>query len=227
MGKETISILLVEDNPADVEIIQRSLRKAGIHNPLHLARDGEEAIDFLHRRFAQFGVLILDIHLPKIGGMEVLKEAKRIDPELVVIMLTGQASLRTAVESLRREGAFDYLQKSKDGLSELVDTVRLAVEKRALRLQARWVFQADGAERIIDMTTVQERFGLSEREIDLVKCLCRGDSNKETAEQLFLSETTIKGYLKHIYRKMGIHSRSSLVSRILVGAAMRNDLPSR
>ena len=219
MDEAAIPILLVEDNPADVAIIQRSLKKGNLHNPVRVARDGAEAIDCLHDRVMQPGVLILDINLPKLDGMEVLRAAKRLDPETVAVMLTSHASLQTAVQSLRREGAFDYLEKSKDDLPQLVEAVRLALKKRALQLQTRWVVRSQaGGERVIDMTQVKEQFDLSDREIDVVKCLCRGDTNKEIGERLFISDLTVKGHLKHIFQKMNVHNRATLVATILAGS---------
>lgn len=220
INKEAIPILLVEDSPSDVEVIRRSLKKGGISNPLHIVRDGQEAVDFLHERFSHPGVLILDIHLPKVNGIDVLHEAKQIDPEVIAIMLTSHASMKTAIQSLRREGAYDYLEKSKDDLPQLVEAVRHAIEKRALQLQNRWVIQAEGGERVIDMKKVQETFDLSEREVAVIKCLCRGDSNKEIADRLFISELTVKGHLKKIYQKMDVHNRATLVSKILSGAML-------
>ncbi|MGB3939869.1 MAG: response regulator transcription factor, partial [Candidatus Manganitrophaceae bacterium] len=218
--KGTIPIFLVEDSPSDIEIIQRSLKKGGICNPIEVARDGQEAIDFLHRRFTHPGVLILDIYLPKVDGIEVLKEALRIDPEIVAIMLTGRASMSTAIQALRREGAFDYLEKSKDDLPKLVEAVRLAIEKRMLRLQNHWVIRNEVGDRVIDMKKVQEEVGLSDREVDVIKCLCQGDPNKEIADRLFISELTVKGHLKKIYHKMGVHNRATLVSKIFSVAAL-------
>lgn len=218
INKETIPILLVEDSPIDIEVIQRSIKKGCIPNPLHVARDGREAIDFLHQRLSHPGVLILDIHLPKVNGIDVLREAKQVDSEIVAIMLTSHPSMKTAIQSLRREGAFDYLEKSKDDLPQLVDAVRLAIEKRALQLQSRWVVRMDGGERIVDMKKVQETFHFSPREIDVIKCLCRGDANKEIADRLFISEFTVKDYLKEIYRKMGVHNRTTLISKMLSGS---------
>src|SRR3972149_12026041 len=107
MDETAIPILLVEDNPADVAIIQRSLKKGNLHNPVRVARDGAEAIDCLHDRVMQPGVLILDINLPKLDGMEVLRAAKRLHPETVAGMVTSHAPLRTARRSPRRGGAFD------------------------------------------------------------------------------------------------------------------------
>lgn len=217
MEKGSIPILLVEDNPKDIEIIKRSLIKRGILNPLHIARDGEEAIDFLHNSSAQPVVLIIDIHLPKINGIEVLKAAKLKDPEAVAIMLTSYPSLNTAIQSLRMDGAFDYIQKSKDDLPDLVEAVRLALEKRALRLKTHWIVEAKANEHSIDMVKVQKRFGLSEREMDVVKCICRGNTNKEIAESLFISELTVKDHLKKIFHKVGVHNRASVISKMLPG----------
>jgi DNA-binding NarL/FixJ family response regulator len=220
MKSESIPILLVEDSPADIEIIRRSLKKGRVANPVHVARDGEEALEYLHEAASPPGVLIVDIHLPKLDGVEVLKKAKQIDPDTVVIMLTGHASLQTAVESLRRGGAFDYIEKSKDDLPQLVQAVRLAVEQRALRLQTHWTLSNGDRDRVIDMTAIREKFDLSEREIDVIKQLCRGNANKEIADRLFISELTVKGHLKNIYQKTNVHNRATLVSKILASAAL-------
>jgi NarL family two-component system response regulator LiaR len=225
MDKASIPIFLVEDNPADVALIQKLTKKAGILNPFYVARDGQEAIDFLHRRFVEPGVVILDIHLPRVNGIEVLKETKRVDPDAVVIMLTARASLDTAIESLRHEGAFDYLEKSKDNPKELVEAIRLAIEKRMLQIETHWAIQDEGRSRVIDMMKVQEAFGLSTREVDVIKCVCRGDANKEIAERLFISELTVKGHLKNIYQKMSVHNRATLVSKVLAGAVVQGDAP--
>jgi DNA-binding NarL/FixJ family response regulator len=216
MDDATIGILLAEDSPADVEIIRRSLAKGAVPNPLVVARDGQAALDFLRVPSARFGVAILDIHLPKLGGLDVLKEAKRLDPELVVIMLTSKASFDTAVQSLRHAGAFDYVEKSKDDLPNLVEAVRLGLKKRAIRVQTRLTVPSTGGhERVVDMHLIKERLNLSDRELDVIKCLCRGDTNKEIAASLFISDLTVKGYLKQIYQKMGVHTRSAVVSAVL------------
>ncbi|MFQ5588836.1 MAG: response regulator transcription factor [Nitrospiria bacterium] len=218
MEHTEIPILLVEDSPQDVSIIQRALSKEGIPNPVHVVMDGQEAVDRLRARSDPIGVLILDIHLPKVNGMEVLKVAKAVDAEMVVIMLTHRATMETAVQSLRREGAFDYLEKSKDDLPHLMETIHSAIQKRALSLQNHWTFQGDEGPRVIDMSKVEKGYRLSTRELDVVKCLCQGNSNKEIAEKLFISELTVKVHLKKIYEKMDIHNRATLVSKILTTA---------
>ncbi len=216
-----IPILLVEDSPQDVSIIQRSLKKEHIENPLYLAKDGQEAINFLHDETYDIGVLILDIHLPKINGIEVLKTAKSIDPEMVVIMLTSQATMETAVQSLRHEGAFDYLEKSKDDLPQLMEAIHLAIKKRWLSSQNQWTFEGDEGPCVIDMSKVEKGYRISKRELDVVKCLCQGDTNRTIAEKLFISELTVKVHLKKIFEKMDVHNRSTLISKVLTTALIR------
>lgn len=93
-----IAILLVEDNPYDVEITKRAFEKGKIRNTLYVVRDGQEALDFLYHqggytdesKAPRPGLILLDIRLPKIDGLEVLRRLKA-DPDfrkIPVIMLT-------------------------------------------------------------------------------------------------------------------------------------------
>lgn len=90
---EPIHILLVEDNPHDVEITKRALKKGQVRNRLTLARDGQEALDLLadlQRDGELPGLILLDLNLPKLSGIEVLQAVKS-DPALrriPVIVLT-------------------------------------------------------------------------------------------------------------------------------------------
>jgi CheY-like chemotaxis protein len=94
-----VEILLVEDNPADVNMLRQSFRESKIANDLHVVNDGEMALDFLHKRggFAEAprpDLVLLDIGLPKMSGLEVLAEVKA-DPDLrripVIILTTSKA----------------------------------------------------------------------------------------------------------------------------------------
>lgn len=94
-----VEILLVEDNPGDVRLTREVLRDAKVLNEIHVAADGEVAMDFLHRRgrFADAprpDIILLDLNLPKKNGIEVLQEIKA-DPALqsipVVVLSTSAA----------------------------------------------------------------------------------------------------------------------------------------
>jgi CheY-like chemotaxis protein len=115
-----IQVLLVEDSPADIRLTQEALRDGKFVNQLHIARDGDEALRFLHRRgeFASAprpDLVILDLNLPKRDGKEVLGDMKA-DATLRTIpvaILTTSAADRDIIESYDL-GANCYLTKPVD-----------------------------------------------------------------------------------------------------------------
>lgn len=118
-----VEILLVEDNPDDVELTLHALRGEHISNHIQIARDGEEALDFLFARGA-FGsrdlnrqprVILLDLKLPKVDGLEVLREIKKnvSTQPIPVVVLTSSREERDMVESYRL-GVNSYIQKPVD-----------------------------------------------------------------------------------------------------------------
>lgn len=121
-------ILLVEDNPSDVELALRALRKSGIGNRIQHARDGVEALDFLQGAGAPRPVpqlILLDLKLPRISGLEVLRriraeERTRLIP---VVILTSSGEPRD-IEEAYRLGANGYAVKPVD-YERFVDMVGL------------------------------------------------------------------------------------------------------
>ena len=115
-----VELLLVEDNPQDLELALRALRKANFTNLIHVARDGEEAIEFIFcegphaaRKITDGPkVVLLDLKLPKIDGLEVLKRIKS-DPRtkmIPVVVLTSSKEQRDVIESYHL-GVNSYIVK--------------------------------------------------------------------------------------------------------------------
>lgn len=123
-------ILLVEDNPADAELTLRALRKNNLANYVHLARDGEEALDFLFcrgayaARTAMPDLILLDLKLPKVDGLEVLQEVKASPRTraIPVVILSSSKEERDLVRSYRL-GVNSYIQKPIN-FAEFQDVVR-------------------------------------------------------------------------------------------------------
>lgn len=127
--------LVVDDERDICELVSHLLECEGI-TPL-IAEDAKSALQQL--RSAAPDVLILDMHLPDLDGMEVLRQAKLLDADLPVVVLTAHAGVRGAVDAIRAD-AYEYLAKPYDNL-ELIRVVHRALAERQLKLRLR---QADG-----------------------------------------------------------------------------------
>ncbi|MBZ5627999.1 MAG: response regulator [Acidobacteriia bacterium] len=122
-SKSPVEILLVEDDPRDVELTKHALQKENLCNNIHVAGDGEEALDFLFgrgiHRERQNGpnpyLVLLDLKLPKVDGLEVLRAMKN-DPRtrsIPVVILTSSREQKDLVESYQL-GVNSYIQKPVD-----------------------------------------------------------------------------------------------------------------
>jgi two-component system response regulator len=117
MNPKSVDILLIEDNPDHVELIIKALRNNNVLNEVHVVTSGEEAMDFLYQRgeyanAARPGLILLDIKLPGMDGMEFLRRIKA-DPKLKpipVVVLTTSAGEKEIVESYGC-GANSYIVK--------------------------------------------------------------------------------------------------------------------
>jgi two-component system response regulator len=118
-----VEILLVEDNPNDVELTLRALKKHNITNKVHVVKDGAEALEYIfangvyaHRKIEDHPrVILLDLKLPKVDGLEVLRQIKSDERTkmIPVVVLTSSKEERDLVESYRL-GANSYITKPVD-----------------------------------------------------------------------------------------------------------------
>jgi DNA-binding NtrC family response regulator len=121
-----MSVLLVDDEKDFLEVLAKRLRKRKLN--LVIANSGEEAIRAIQR--TQIDVVVLDMRMPQMDGLQTLREIKRINPLVEVIMLTGHANADTAVKGMEL-GAFDYLMKPVD-IDELLYKLQDAFKKKAM-----------------------------------------------------------------------------------------------
>ena len=155
--KGKYSILVVDDEPSQRELLQMVLAEEGYS--VEAASSGEEAVERVEERF--YNLVIMDLKMGGIGGIEALKEIKRISPTIQVLIVTAYASVDSAVKAMR-EGALNYLTKPID-LEELKVQVEktkvlsdLVAENVSLRVQVKGDF--DTSEIIGNSTGIQEIF---------------------------------------------------------------------
>jgi len=131
--RKPLRLLIAEDERPLRALLFEELQERG--REIRLAANGLEALDLLKEE--EFDLLITDIKMPGMSGIELLKEAKRLQPHLLVIIITGYATLESAIEALK-EGAYDYIRKpfSLEELKVSVDNAcaRILLERENQRL---------------------------------------------------------------------------------------------
>jgi len=129
-GERSPNILVVDDDPVLLNLFDKVFKKLGFQ--VVLSANGKDAVNLARK--ATPDVVLLDIKMPGMDGITTLKEIKAWDPDIEIVIMTGYASLDTAIEALKY-GAFDYIKKPFDKLDLVVNAILRAWEKRKPRLE--------------------------------------------------------------------------------------------
>jgi len=124
-------ILIIEDEAAIRRVLKKILSEENDTYEVFEAEDGLKGIEIIKKD--DFDLVLCDIKMPKMDGVEVLEASKKIKPEIPFIMISGHGDLDTAVNTMRL-GAFDYISKPPD-LNRLLNTVRNALDKKELVIE--------------------------------------------------------------------------------------------
>lgn len=202
------TILVADDHPLLRHSIRSVLEKQADFEVVAEAGDGEEAVKLADK--FEPDVVIMDIGMPKLDGMEATRRIKAAHPKIAVLVLTIHSDDQHILGILQA-GAAGYLTKSVFG-EEVVQAVRGVVAgemvlspligHRLLKYVARYPTKA------VLLETGEK---LSARELEIVKLAARGMTNKDIAAQLGLSLRTVKGYLTNIFSKLRVGSRTEAV----------------
>ena len=199
---QLIRVLVVDDHP----VVRHGLTAIMGYEPdievVGDAADGEEAVRLILERRPD--VVLLDLRLPKLDGVEVMRQVRPQAPQVRFLVLTTYDTDEYIGPALAA-GAQGYLLK--DALpDELARGVR-AVMRGAAALEP------EVAARLLERMAEGERGDeLSERELEVLRLLVAGASNKAVAAQLSLSENTIKTHISRIFAKLGVQSRAEAVA---------------
>ena len=191
---------LIVDDERDIRDLVSDLFELEGLTPL-TACDGKSALQQL--RSSVPDVLILDLQLPDLNGMEILQQVKLIDPDLPVVILTGNAGVRAAVEAIRAD-AFEYLVKPYDNL-ELIQVIRRAVAQRRIKLQLK---------RFSGQINVHRELGLSMGPSEAIQRLI-ADVNRVAASNFSVIITGETGSGKELVAQ-AIHGSSKRMGRSFV-----------
>jgi two-component system NarL family response regulator len=197
--KPRIRVLIADDHGVVREgLVSMIKRNRADMTVIGEASNGREAVELWKRERPD--VTLLDLRMPELDGVEVIKEIRAADKKARIIVLTtfdGDEDIYRAIQA----GAKGYLLKDvpREALMDSIRRVHAGETSVPLHLVAKL------ADRVSGET-------LSEREIDVLKLMAQGKSNKEIATALFITEGTVKSHGKSIFTKMSVSSRTEAVA---------------
>ena len=220
---DSIKILIADDHALVRDGTRQILEHERDMEVVAEAGDGEEAVE-LATRFKP-DVAIIDISMPKLDGIEATKQIKALCPSIAVLILTAYDD-EQFIFSLLEAGAAGYLLKSIRG-HELVQAIRAVYAGES-------VLHPSVARKVLDRFVPssgkprkqESQEVLSEREMEVLRLVTRGLSNKDIAEDLCLSMRTVQAHLGRIFNKLNVGSRTeAVVCALKEGRVTLNDLP--
>lgn len=212
MAAETINVLIVEDQ----DLIRKSLAIVlNMAEDLHVvgaAENGSKAIELVEA--LRPDVVLMDIHMPVMDGVEATEQIKRRWPSVKVVMLTTFQEVEYVSAALHA-GAEGYILKAIDPM-DLASAIRLVNRGEMMITQeaARALFaQPHAGNRTEKAQGKGEEFGLTDRELQVLQYISDGLANRLIAERMYLSEGTVKNYVSSIYSKLNVHNRASAMRK--------------
>lgn len=209
---DVIRVLLADDQRVVREGLATLLSLLDRIEVAGTASDGDEAVDLAAR--LRPDVVLMDLRMPRRDGVEATRRLRELDPNIKVLVLTTYADDRSVIDALRA-GARGYLTKDA-GAEEIhlaLDQVMRGHAAIDPAVQHHLIDAiAASPERQESAPEPQLPDGLTPRESEVLALIAEGQSNREIADQLHVSETTIKSHINHLFAKTGVRDRAQAVS---------------
>lgn len=205
-GTPVVRVVLADDHPLMLQALAALIANEAHLRVVAVASDGELALDAV-RRFKP-DMLVLDVRMPYMDGMTCLQKIRAEALSVRVLMLSGledEHALRAMVDA----GADGITLKSDPPQVTLSAIRQVASGHMALPQSARRYLFAQPIETISNSNPN----ALTEREVDILAQIAKGQSNQQIADVLRLSENTVKFHLRNIFSKLGVNNRTEAASR--------------
>ncbi len=209
MATLTLSLLIADDHPVVRQGLKRILNETPGLSVTAEASNGAEALDAVKKQ--AFDAVLLDISMPGMSGLDVLKQIRLLKPDLPVLVLSVHPESQYALRVLKA-GASGYISKDEDP-DKLIEAVRLVIQGK--KYISPWM-----ADKLAD-DVVKRREGevhelLSDRELTVLCMIATGKTVSAIAEELNLSVKTISTYRSRLLKKMGMATNAELTHYAIV-----------
>ncbi|MFL0505602.1 response regulator [Ureibacillus sp. 179-F W5.1 NHS] len=203
----TIKILVVEDQTIVRNGLKMIIEQDDRYEIVGVASNGLEALQIV--RNLHVDLVLMDIRMPEMNGIEATKKIKAQFPDMKIIILTTFDDDAYAYETLK-DGANGFLLKSSEptkllsSIQSVMDGGLVLQEDVAAKLMPKLLKQT------VSSNTPTQNIPLTERELKIVKLIGEGKTNKEIANCLFLSVGTVKNHITHILQELDLRDRTQL-----------------
>ncbi|MCT8136876.1 response regulator transcription factor [Anaerobacillus sp. CMMVII] len=199
-----IKVMLIDDHTVLRDGLKSIFEMEDDISVIGEAESGEVALEEVPKLMPD--VILMDINLPDQNGVEITRQIKEKYKDIKVLILTMHSHEEYFMSAIR-EGADGYLLKDAPS-EQVVEAVRTV-------MRGEGVIHPSMTKKLLtfhqQQTTATRETELTEREKEVLTCLVRGLSNKEIAEQLFISDKTVKIHVSKIFKKINVKSRSQAV----------------
>ena len=204
-----IRVVLVDDQTLIRQGIQTLLELEGDIEVVGTAGDGVQAIEVVSRQLPD--VILMDVRMPQLDGIEATRQILAHQPQIGIIMLTTFDDDEAMFAGLKA-GARGYMLKniSSDDMAQAIRTVAAGGTLIQPSLTRKVVAELN---RLSATPTPQLEIPLTEREIDVLRCIAAGLSNREIADKLVITEGTVKNHVSNILNKLDVRDRTQAILR--------------
>jgi len=216
-----IRLLIIDDQALIRESLQIVFMRESDIEIVGLGQNGQEAIALCQQLNPH--IILMDVHMPDMDGVEATKVIKQQWPHIKIITLTSIQEMDAAVEAISL-GADGYLLKTIHP-RDLLSAIRLVYRGGTLmstevaKQLTQWVKQSSdvpGAPTVPDEhkgPVETPEYHLTERELQVLECLSKGEKYREIAQRLFLSEGTVRNYVSSLYSKLEVNNRTQAMKK--------------
>lgn len=212
MSNENIKVAIVDNEAPLIGILKKNLLLNDNIEVCFTANDGKEAISKMETDLPD--VILMDIHMPGINGVDATRSIARSFPTVKVIMLTVMDSESIIFDAIIA-GAAGYLTKDSPP-ERIVQAINEALEGGApmspgIAFKAMQLIKHN---KPVSNKSMYEDFGLTKREVEILDQIAQGFTYKQIGDKLFISPSTVRKHIENIYAKLRVHNKTEAINLV-------------